>query len=250
MKISLDPRRARLGTIGAVLWLGGCFSPVPVVVDIDASDGPQWSQGFRLGHELAPFGEDIEATIELDASHVAAEDEVFLRIGEAIRIDRDGLSGPGFVDLDFDLRYAALALRVESTSIPTLRIGGSFGLGWHDLEIRARSGAARASDSLDSIGPAIGAHLEWEPVDWGSLRLDAVETPGFGASRLTNLLWVQTGADLHPFTHRSFVPSLFLGWRWTRYEADNSNALDVFDSDNSGIDLRVSGPVMELGLRF
>ena len=247
------PNRRSALVSSATLGLGwvalqSCGSPANVV-DVTARDDARWTRALRVQHDLPNFFGGEATALEFHLSHLDARDELHLESGEAVRIDRRQLTGPALVDLDFDVIHGALRVRVD-TQEDALRFGGSIGLGWHDLLLEAQTSGTHLDDRLRSFGPSAGGHFAWEAVAWASLRADVENTLGFGASRLTNLSAIQAGVDLHPFRHQPVQPTLFLGWRFSRYTAEGDEDSFLLGRDDSEIELEVSGPLAEVGFRF
>lgn len=159
-----------------------------------------------------------------------------LPAGESIDFHGEVFSGPGSVDLDFDLLLAHAAGSGGYAFGERFRVEGLYGLSLQRLDLEVSGGGESERDIDTGVGVMFGGRTTWQATDWLHLYAQGSFHTGFSGD------FVEVGTvDLGAGASRKGPVELLVGWRWWFYEAD---------SVGSDVELDLSGPFLTFGLKF
>lgn len=212
--------------------------------DVEIDEGGVLTTSFR---GLYRWAEDPWSPREQQGSLTALEVEVSLldddadqtlAAGETIQLDDRPFTGPGEVDYDVRVLGAAVVTRGGFVFPNGLTVEGLFGLGFHQVEIDGAFGALSDEVEVFSAGPRFGLELGYHPPrPAGRLRFFARGWAGFeypDERDYVDVSEVTVGGGWRVGEH----VFLALGWRWWRYEAEESSGPE------SDLQLELSGPLI------
>ncbi len=177
---------------------------------------------------------------DLDYSYTQGSEVVNAAPGQNIRLEGQNFTGDG-LELNIDLTRILLDVRVASTPRSGVSFQAFTGLEFTSADVylnnESQPSPSYAENRFNSLGPAFGVAIVWQPVP--VLRLSAEGRLGFGISSEVagvELQAIEAGASIFFTEHIS----LFGGWRRLDYE------IEPVGSSNSDLDFRLSGPVVAL----
>lgn len=237
---------ARVGCTLVLLPLAACRTEV---VDVRAEDRDVLSTDARLSWELEA-GEAAEdrteprVSIELDVSHGSGEDALELGPTQGVSVGGLLLTG-GDLYADFDLTRVLLDARIASQPRSHFSFEGFAGLEYSELAYTVRPAAPASSPSasgeLSSLGPAVGAALVWQPIEWLRCSTEGRVSLGFAADPFAvSQAALDVGVGLFPWRGLG----AYFGWRSLDYSALREANL------GSDVHVRLAGPVVALRFRF
>lgn len=207
----MNPRCSSCAALAATLLLGACET-----VSLDESDHDALFVGARVEKRLT-------GTSAHDGTHLEVE-------WRSVDDETDAL--------DYSLETLALGFGVDRAVGERGWIGAVGGLAWRGATLDTTPDEL---EDLDGVGPYFALQGGWFATPWFEPCVRAGGAMYF--PDLDDELSIEAGARLHAHEHAS----LFVGWRYARYEFSD------FDANALGIDtveLDTSGLVVMLQLGF
>lgn len=198
---------------------------------------------WRVGETPPPAAEGgrVETLVDVEVAYSASDFTQALASGASVAVGDTLFVGPGTLEVEHDLWRVEADARLRLTSAAGLGLDLLLGLGFNRLGLDVDDGSTRTSDSLNSLGPLIGAGLFYDA--GARVRLFAEGRVVGGLSDGAEFSELEV-ADLGVELRLSALTSLLLGWRYQQYESEE-NA--TFDSE---YELTSSGPFLTLGISF
>lgn len=252
LRLRLDPGGSPLAA-RLLMTLPLCLASCRIQRDIEGTDRDAFGASFRAFWEVHPRAggsglEDEEGAsrgagkghlgVELDVGYVAGDDDQGLAGNEFVQLGGTQFLGPATVDLDWTLLAGSIALRGGARVEDVLVVEGIGGLGLTRLHLEAEDGALSASETFSSVGPILGLQAGVEPLPWLGAFVRSTWTGGFVPDE-ASLGVTDLALTLKPAKR----VVAFGGWRWWDYGAEGN-------SGDSDVELKLSGPMLGIELRF
>jgi hypothetical protein len=253
---------ATLSVIAGIAAVGGCgrwtevdveaqdrrviFPVLRAVWHVDPRKEPEDPSPGEEAPSAAPEEVDrrMQVALEFDFTGGQGDSTQNLDLLEMIDFDDTEFYGPGPVKSEFSLFSGTIAARLRWPVSRTISFDGLFGLGLDRLDLELSDAVKSARDTTTTIGPYLGARMNWQPFAVVGAYVQAfgyVGVLGFSDSYSGIAAASHSGAELALTItpHRSVT--LFGGWRVWSYNEERSG---------SDVDLRMSGPIAGLRLDF
>jgi len=196
------------------------------------------------GAEQEQFDRSMQVALEFDFSGGQGDSTQDLDYQQVIDFDGTSFLGPGPVKSEFTLYIGTIAARLRWPVARTISFDGLFGMGLDRLDLELSKDARSARDTTTTIGPYLGARMNWQPSAVIGAYAQAFAYVGvlgisdslFGIGSASH-----SGADLAATLTPVRNVTLFGGWRFLSYEEDRSG---------SDVELKMSGPIAGLRLDF
>jgi len=256
---------ATLSVIAAIPAVAGCR--VWTLVDVEAQDRrvifPVLRAVWHVDPTLEPedprpeeesppaaseeFDGKMQLALEFDFTGGQGDSTQNLDFMEVIDFDDTEFYGPGPVKSEFTLFFGTVAARLRWPVSRTISFDGLFGLGFDRLDLELSDGVKSARDTTVTIGPYVGARMNWQPFAvigaYGQAfgyagvvgAADSYSSSGIMAASLSS------GAELALTITPQQNVTLFGGWRVWSYNEKRTG---------SDVELTMSGPIAGLRLDF
>ena len=220
----------RLAPAAVLLALAGCSSQSTVIEGDDSSF-------FASARLTIPTGND-ETAFEVDVSTASGGFEQKLGPTDDVQLDKVTFSGPGKVDVDFDLTRVALVGRRTFTEESGLGLAVFLGLDVTRLDARASQLGAKDDVRDTGYGFQFGVepfyHVATDLKLYGELAITNGLATEYNKFDLTS---IDVGLAYAPWERFEIA----VGWRHWRYETEGIG-------NDSDLDLTLHGP--HVSLRF
>jgi hypothetical protein len=204
----------------------------PKLGEVESARGDATAQ--RQGVDL---DRAMQIAVELDVSKGSGESTQNLSGSEMISFDGVSLFGPTSVDVDFDVTFATAAARFRWPVVPTVSIDGLLGVGLDRLDIKLRDNGQSVRDTTTTMGPLVGARVNWQPIDLLGAYGKVFGYVGVVGDEVVSHLGAEVALTVSPFRQIE----IFGGWRVWSYEEDRAG---------SDVELEMSGPIVGLQVEF
>ena len=192
-----------------------------------------------------PKAPESRASLDLHVSHARSSADQQLLPGEVVVFGGQIFDDSQTLLIDFEMVRVLLDARLHSRRRHGFAFDAFAGLEFTSLDLGLREAVPNprspAHSRVNMLGPAVGGALDWQPLEtlkiYAEARAGYGVTSGSGASESTTL-------DLGFVLFSNQPMLLSFGWRKVRIDSDPE---DFFQS---GLDLRLSGPVIGIWIQF